>query len=500
VSSAEQSPAARGLERALALVEQRKPGEHEYRNLSRLERLYATPWLHRLVPAVVALPLTRLWAIGRWLGDPVERRSALDWASYVLQRPADSSEVRRLARRGIAELLMKQELALRPWMAKRAPLEGRERLEAVRAEGRGAVMIGGHVGDMAGVSIQLAEAGYRTYAVAPRQMLLGTVVEGLSGRIAALQYRYAEHRDSRLIPTGVVNRVIGALLSRGELCGIAFDVPGRVATRFLGRQVKLSGAAASLAYDMRVPVLAIFSLRRGHRRVTQVHGPVEPAEFDGVEALHQHLADIVSRVTLEHAAEYYPKRPEPVPEPQPSTAPDQVDALLAALRGRDRALWAAATRLGLRPVELRALERRDVDLDAAVVRVRRRWEPSADRPEPLSAEREVPIPEDLRPLLRSGMGHRGLAFGRSARRPFDPVEVERRAARAWARAGLAPIPLRAGRDAFAARLVADGAGVEALAAAMGKPVAKIEERYADLLAGAPAAPGAPALGEALVSR
>jgi integrase len=111
-------------------------------------------------------------------------------------------------------------------------------------------------------------------------------------------------------------------------------------------------------------------------------------------------------------------------------------------------VWATAMYAGLRRGELRALELSDIDLDANVIRVQRSWDAVEGLIEPKShaGGRTVPIPTVLRtPLL----AHRlclersdGLAFGQSARVPFQPKSLSNRAGpgmeASWASAHLVP--------------------------------------------------------------
>ena len=102
---------------------------------------------------------------------------------------------------------------------------------------------------------------------------------------------------------------------------------------------------------------------------------------------------------------------------------EEAAALLAALPQNDQALWATALYAGLRQGELRALDWKNVDLQANVIRVERGY----DRKEGFieiksySGQRTVPIASVLREhliahKLRSGRSE-GLVFPSSLGNP-----------------------------------------------------------------------------------
>jgi hypothetical protein len=69
--------------------------------------------------------------------------------------------------------------------------------------------------------------------------------------------------------------------------------------------------------------------------------------------------------------------------------------------------------------------------------------------------------------LTEKTGRVGLVFGRGPDEPFAPVTVNRRAQRAWKRAGLSPIGLHECRHTFASFMIAAGVNAKALSVYMG---------------------------------
>jgi len=152
-------------------------------------------------------------------------------------------------------------------------------------------------------------------------------------------------------------------------------------------------------------------------------------------------------------------------------SPNEAARLIEVL-DRDWALWATAFYGGLRRGELQALDWLDVDLDRGVIRVRASWDPQEGRisPKTEAGTRVVPIASVLDVHLRELAGPAGgvgLVFGRGDGQAFAPVTVNRRAQRAWQRAGLSPIGLHECRHTFASFMIAAGVNAKALSVYMG---------------------------------
>jgi integrase len=152
-------------------------------------------------------------------------------------------------------------------------------------------------------------------------------------------------------------------------------------------------------------------------------------------------------------------------------SPKEAGQLLAALES-ERALWATAVYGGLRRGELQALAWSDIELELGVIHVRASWDHLAGRvgPKTKAGTRAVPIASVLDVHLRelaATTGGAGLVFGRGPDEPFAPVTVNRRAQRAWERAGLASIGLHECRHTFASFMIAAGVNAKALSTYMG---------------------------------
>jgi integrase len=195
----------------------------------------------------------------------------------------------------------------------------------------------------------------------------------------------------------------------------------------------------------------------------------------------------------------------PDSEPRDRAAsPDEAAALLAALPEDDRALWAAAFYAGLRRGELRALRVSDFNVGMTEIHVQRGWDDFEGEIEPKSKKgnRRVPVASALRLILLEHLartGRRGddLVYGRTAREPFTPSYIRRRAAGAWAVAAvgafltrqpldveLEPIGLHECRHTFVSLMVAAGRSLEEVGDYVGHSSAYMTDRYRHLLDGA----------------
>jgi integrase len=182
--------------------------------------------------------------------------------------------------------------------------------------------------------------------------------------------------------------------------------------------------------------------------------------------------------------------------PDPSTprdraaSPAEAARLIDALPEDDQALWATAFYAGLRRGELRALRDDDVDLRANVIHVRRSWDEKEGEIAPKSNKgtRDAPLPTVLRRYLlahRARTGRRGadLFFGRTARTPFTPTTVRRRALAAWKTAKLTPIGLHECRHTYVSLMHTAGVPLERIGDYVGHTSNYMTDRYRHLIEG-----------------
>jgi len=255
-----------------------------------------------------------------------------------------------------------------------------------------------------------------------------------------------------------LERKVLPALGRKRLCALERNDVQDLVDRLVGQ-----GGAASTVRNAVLPLRAIY--RRSLERSEVAVNPTEGLRLPAVRGRRDRVA-----------------------------RPKDAEALIEALAGGDRALWASALYGGLRRGELQALRWSDVDFERGVIRVERGWDPVAGPIAPKSPTglRRVPLTQTLRRhlrehLLRQGRGGDGLCFGSRPERAFDPPTVAARARAAWRRAGLAPISLHECRHTYAAFMIAAGVNAKALQTYLGHSSITVTlDRYGHLMPGSEA--------------
>jgi integrase len=184
-----------------------------------------------------------------------------------------------------------------------------------------------------------------------------------------------------------------------------------------------------------------------------------------------------------------------------ASAPEAL-ALIEALPTDLQALFATAALGGLRRGEVRALRVSDVNYPAVTtIRVERGYDDVEGEIEPKSQKgrRVVPVAAELRRYLlahKLATGRDGdeLLFGRTARAPFTPTHVRKRAREAWAvvavgaflrgeSLNLEPIGLHECRHTFVSLMHAAGCSLEEIGDFVGHSSTYMVDRYRHLLDG-----------------
>src|SRR4051812_2517959 len=146
----------------LAAVDEPKAHLLEVAREPGLKGLFHRPWPHRRLPLGLLLPAARLRATLEGL-VPGPRAAARRRTALALGRPAGDPVVRRRARRALRCHALATELTWRPEVARSMPVHGLERLEALRAEGRGVVIASVHLGPFLLLPHALGARGIRVY-------------------------------------------------------------------------------------------------------------------------------------------------------------------------------------------------------------------------------------------------------------------------------------------------------------------------------------------------
>jgi KDO2-lipid IV(A) lauroyltransferase len=258
------------------------------------QALHARPRMRRALGLRRAVRLARLRGRAEWRLRPGLRRAATARARTLLGRGADPGAVRVLARDHLLEGTMQGELTWQPWAAARMPVRGIEHLEAARAGGRGAILAGAHVGPMLNLTYALAARGHPPYVVTLRRPDR-PLPPGPRGRWIRMQHIQVERAGCRWVRLGEPGNydLLRALLERGELCWLNWDVPGDLPVPLLGGTAHVRTGLARLALETGAQVVPGLSWREGDGHAAELLRPVDPVAHADERAV---LEAVVGRV------------------------------------------------------------------------------------------------------------------------------------------------------------------------------------------------------------
>jgi lauroyl/myristoyl acyltransferase len=274
-------------------------------------RIYGSKHAHRLLPARVALPLAA--ALGpalRQRRNPAERRAAERFLTDLLLHTSRAGEAAELTDEWLAEKARSRELFWRPWLLRHSRVVGREHWDSAHADGRGCLLVLGHIGPTWAISRILAIADLPAHIVSAAQYWkpLPPGYDGLAQR--NWRREYTENEGVRLLRNDGPPERLLTLLERGETVAIAFDVGGSAITPFLGRSVALAGGFATIAARTGCWVLPIVPRRRGSRIDLHLLEPVDASALRDARSVRLRITQTFERVVLEapHAVElaWYP--------------------------------------------------------------------------------------------------------------------------------------------------------------------------------------------------
>ena len=258
-----------------------------------------------LLPPAVGLALGESFgaAAHALLGTP--RRLAREHVGIAfpeLDAEARARMVRetfRHAGRSFAELALLAKLSRRPDFV---TIEGREALDAALAEGRGAIVVTGHVGNWELLAATVASEGYATTVVGRRvnDLRFNSLIVGFRRR-AGLEVL---SRDDRRFVAAVRES-----LGRGRIVALLIDQDTRgagVFVPFFGRPARTPPGPAVLALRAQAPVLTVFIRRRpdGGHTIAFERIPVPARGRDTVVALTARLTAAIETAIRRAPAEW----------------------------------------------------------------------------------------------------------------------------------------------------------------------------------------------------
>ena len=270
---------------------------------------YAGARILRVVPPGIrhaaAAPGGAAWY---WL-SPAQRRAALDNYAAALGLERSDPQVARVARRAFqnyGRMLIDFVLmgSLTPEeLIERITLDGRDRLDAALARGRGAIMAVPHMGswDMAGS--YAAALGYKISAVAER------FPGSLNDAVVETRRRFGMH----VIMLGrAAVRAITEALSANHIVALLCDLeqgPG-VAVRFFGRHAVVPGGPASIALKTGAALMPATQFRTAPGRYTiHLENPLDLRDGDTKEQVMQRVVGRFEDFIRERPDQWYAFRP-----------------------------------------------------------------------------------------------------------------------------------------------------------------------------------------------
>jgi lauroyl/myristoyl acyltransferase len=211
------------------------------------------------------------------------------------------SRIEAIARRRLVEERVREAAF---WRSRwdRDPVVGLEHMHAALAEGRGVIVSFCHLGSFqASIAPLHTEAGRTTYIATNSWMLDPPDGSEWGARIEHWR-RGLSRADGRIVRMPGTFETLQALLERGELTMLAFDVPGRMDTHFLGKSVMLTAGAASLALQTDAIVLPLRRVRRGLRIAAEFGRPIDSRAHADQRSLHTALAAVHEAWILDQPA------------------------------------------------------------------------------------------------------------------------------------------------------------------------------------------------------
>lgn len=183
-------------------------------------------------------------------------------------------------------------------LRRRARVVGLEHLDAIRRQGRGAVIVSAHLG-----SWDIAAS-----AAAAHGIPLVTVMAPLGPEPITRLVAWARERAGVEVlgPTQQAARLLRSLRS-GRFAALLCDIPlagPTVVVRFRGGPVRFSSAPVRLARRAQVPLLPVACWREGDGYVVNVLAPIELAEDDAT--VMQRVADSLEAAARRSPTQWYP--------------------------------------------------------------------------------------------------------------------------------------------------------------------------------------------------
>jgi lauroyl/myristoyl acyltransferase len=285
------------MERTLEALE-RRPASPRMPSVGLALRVKTSPLVWRLLPKRPLIARALRQAERIWESDPKDREEALSTIEAVVGRTASADSLEELAREYLIERQVDNVLFWRAWKAPSLDPRSAARVREAMHTDRGVVLSVSHTGPFYMIQRALTSVSCSPYVVAGPWFFDPPSHDYWGRRLA----RWRKGGECPLVNATRSFPVLKALLERGRLVMIYFDMPGSRETSFLGKRATLADGTARLASDTEALVLPL-RIRRARETVwLDVDEPLDSRAFAGVEALHVALAKLHERWILENPA------------------------------------------------------------------------------------------------------------------------------------------------------------------------------------------------------
>lgn len=270
-----------------------RPENDQVADATLAARLYASPAVHRLVPASLAMAIAA--TVGpsmRQRRNPQEKAHVEEFVRDLLMHTPRAGETEALTREWHKERARLRELFWRPWLLRHSRVYDREHWDAAHSPGRGCVVVFGHLVATWAAPAILELNGFDHYVIVSPHYFqaLPPGYEGLAVLHRRREYGEKVYPSGRAIPSDQPPARLLELLQGGATLACAFDVPGWAATPFLGRNVAISGGPATLAFKTKSKVLPVIPERHGSRIDVRMLAPLDPDDYPDLPSLRVAIA------------------------------------------------------------------------------------------------------------------------------------------------------------------------------------------------------------------
>jgi lauroyl/myristoyl acyltransferase len=260
-------------------------------------RVKTSPLLRSLIPARPLVDRAIRHGRALWDTSPEQRANAIATMAAIVAGTARAEEVEALAQEHLIEREVDKVFFWRYWSCKLDDASAVLVREAL-SSGRGVVVSACHSG---AYYLSMRERPFRRaeqYSVVGAWFMEPPSHDYWGRRLA----RWRKGALGRPISARGSFPILAALLARGKLLYLFYDMPGSRETRFLGKTAMLADGTARLAAATDALVVPLRARRIASRVWLQAAAPLDPRQHAGAEELHHALAAHHERWILEEPA------------------------------------------------------------------------------------------------------------------------------------------------------------------------------------------------------